>query len=104
MHLTGHQHFRRPVGMVSNHAVACVEALIQVHRFDQAVRHRNAERDEFVGQRADKAPVEGWIMQAVVEDVVITRGPALRVTQHLQEQLAQRPVVSGHDHDCAAAM
>ena len=70
-HSAGHQHFWRPVGMVSNHAVACVEALIQVHRFDQAVRHRNAERDEFVAQRADNGPVEGRLMQAVVENVVL---------------------------------
>ena len=42
-------------------------------------------------------------MQAVVENIVLGRGPAVLVAQHLQEQLAQRPVVSGHDHDCAAA-
>ncbi|EXI82588.1 MAG: hypothetical protein AW10_00374 [Candidatus Accumulibacter appositus] len=89
--------------MVSNHAVACVEALIQVHRFDQAFRHRNAERGELVGQRPDNASVEGRLMQTVVEDVVLAHGPAL-VAQHQQEQLAQRPIVSGHDNDFAAAM
>ena len=34
-HSAGHQHFWRPVDMVPNHAVAGIEALIQVHRFDQ---------------------------------------------------------------------
>ncbi len=75
-HSAGHQHFWRPVDMVSNHAVAGVEALIQVHRFNQAFRHRNAERDEFVAQRASNGPVEGRLMQAVVKNVVLARGPA----------------------------
>ncbi len=52
-HSAGHLHYRRSVGMMLNHAVASVEALIQVHRFDHAFRHRNAECAEFFGQRAE---------------------------------------------------
>ena len=52
-HSAGHQHFWRPVGMVSNHAVACSEALIQIHRLDQLLGHADAERSEFIGQRTN---------------------------------------------------
>ena len=82
------QHFRRPVGMVPNHVVACVEGLIQAHPFDQAIRYRDVEHGEFVRQRADNTPVEGRLMQAVVENAVLAREPAILVAQHLQEHLA----------------
>lgn len=43
-------------------------------------------------------------MQAVVESVILVRGPAILVAQHRQEQLAQRPGASGRNYDCAAAL
>lgn len=81
-HSASQQDFRRLVGMVPDHAVAGVEARIQVHVFDQAFGHYDAEGGELVGQRVNSAPVEGRLMQAVVEDVVRARGSAVLVAQH----------------------
>lgn len=56
-HSASQQDFRRLVGMVPDHAVACVEALIQRVSVDQDFGHRDTEGTDLVSQRSDNSPL-----------------------------------------------
>ena len=71
--------------MVPNHNIARSEALVQIDSFDHACRDLDAQCIEFTGQRADDRPVEGWLMETVVDDLVLTSEHAFLAAKYLQK-------------------